>query len=90
MDLINAMDTKADIVVEAWFKLGGFQRESIEHLAQANGYTVQWWEFVLDREIAKRRVEADYAAQVEAHPEKEDLLRIRRDARLRLLDIAAW
>ena len=90
VDLIAAMDKGEDIVVEAWFKKGGFQRASVEVLAQANGYDVVWWEFILDRDLARRRVEQDYQKQAELYPEKEDLLRVRRDARLHLLDVAAW
>ena len=90
VDLINAMDKGGDIVVEAWFKHGGFQRGNISILAQANGYEVVWWEFVLDRETCKSRIEQDFQNHLAEHPEQVEQLLDRRNARLHLLDVAAW
>ena len=89
-ELVEMLDQGGDLVVEAWFRRDGFQRARIELLAQANGYRVEWIELEADREICKQRVEQDFHNQLVEHPEKVEELLSRRDARLRLLDIAAW
>ena len=89
-ELVELLDSRQDLVVEAWFKHGGFQRARIELLAAANGYLVEWIELEADREICKQRVEQDFQEQLVEHPEQVEQLLDRRDARLRLLDVAAW
>ncbi len=89
-ELVEMLDAGNDLVVEAWFRRDGFQRARIGLLAEANGYQVEWIELEADREICKQRVEEDFQHQLVEHPEKVEELLTRRDARLHLLDIAAW
>ena len=89
-ELVERLDVGKDLVIEAWFKRGGFQRARVELLAEANGYAVEWIELEADREICKQRVEQDFQNQLAEHPEQVESLLDRRNARLRLLEIAAW